>query len=121
MNAMLVSGGYPWTVIRGEDRNNCPGALDRASIDMDIQTVRGTHCEEGAIVDESSGNQVAQTLTGSRTEERESWMHFQQSGTSLRRMSHPANRFYLHRGNDGWQTRLKVRMFGRFSAQRNFA
>jgi Fic family protein len=36
MNAMLASGGYPWTVIRVEDRDAYLFALDRASIDMDI-------------------------------------------------------------------------------------
>ena len=36
MNAMLASGGYPWTVIRLRDRNAYLGALDSASIDMDI-------------------------------------------------------------------------------------
>ena len=36
MNAMLASGGYPWTVVRVEDRNAYLAALDRASIDMDI-------------------------------------------------------------------------------------
>lgn len=36
MNAMLSSGGYPWTVIRVEDRDAYLTALDRASIDMDI-------------------------------------------------------------------------------------
>jgi fido (protein-threonine AMPylation protein) len=36
MNAMLASGGYPWTVVRVEDRNAYLDALDRASIDMDI-------------------------------------------------------------------------------------
>ena len=36
MNAMLASGGYPWTVIRVEDRSKYLAALDRASIDMDI-------------------------------------------------------------------------------------
>jgi hypothetical protein len=36
MNVMLASGGYPWTVIRVEDRNTYLSALDRASIDMDI-------------------------------------------------------------------------------------
>ena len=34
--AMLASGGYPWTVIRVEDRTSYLTALDRASIDMDI-------------------------------------------------------------------------------------
>jgi len=37
MNAMLASGGYPWTVIRVEDRNAHLAALDRASIDMRIE------------------------------------------------------------------------------------
>jgi Fic family protein len=37
MNAMLSSGGYPWTVIRVEDRNAYLAALDRASIDMNIE------------------------------------------------------------------------------------
>lgn len=37
MNAMLASGGYPWTVVRVEDRDAYLTALDRASIDMDIK------------------------------------------------------------------------------------
>ncbi|MGJ5818011.1 Fic family protein [Paludibaculum fermentans] len=37
MNAMLASGGYPWTVIRVDDRDSYLSALDRASIDMDIE------------------------------------------------------------------------------------
>jgi fido (protein-threonine AMPylation protein) len=36
MNAMLASGGYPWTIIRVEDRDVYLSALDRASIDGDI-------------------------------------------------------------------------------------
>ena len=36
MNAMLASGGYPWTVIRVEDRDAYLAVLDRASIDLDI-------------------------------------------------------------------------------------
>jgi hypothetical protein len=36
MNVMLASGGFPWTVIRVEDRNSYLDALDRASIDTDI-------------------------------------------------------------------------------------
>lgn len=36
MNALLASGGYPWTVIRVEDRAGYLTALDHASIDMDI-------------------------------------------------------------------------------------
>ena len=37
MNAMLASGGYPWTVIKVEDRNGYLAALDRASIEMKIE------------------------------------------------------------------------------------
>ena len=37
MNAMLASGGYPWTVIRVEDRAAYLQALDSASIDGDIR------------------------------------------------------------------------------------
>jgi len=36
MNVMLASGGYPWTIIRVRDRKVYLTALDRASIDMDI-------------------------------------------------------------------------------------
>jgi hypothetical protein len=36
MNALRVSGGYPWTVVRAEDRAAYLAAFDRASIDMDI-------------------------------------------------------------------------------------
>jgi Fic family protein len=37
MNAMLASGGYPWTVIEVGDRTAYLSALDRASIELDIQ------------------------------------------------------------------------------------
>jgi hypothetical protein len=37
MNAMLASGGYPWTVVRVEDRKTYLTALDSASIDQDIR------------------------------------------------------------------------------------
>ena len=37
MNAMLASGGYPWTVIRVEDRRRYLDALDRASLARDIR------------------------------------------------------------------------------------
>ena len=35
MNVLLASGGYPWTVVRVEDRAAYLNALDRASIDVD--------------------------------------------------------------------------------------
>jgi fido (protein-threonine AMPylation protein) len=37
MNAMLASGGYPWTVIRVEDRDAYLAVLDRASIDVNME------------------------------------------------------------------------------------
>lgn len=37
MNAMLASGGYPWTVIRLEDRDDYLAALEAASVDQDIE------------------------------------------------------------------------------------
>ena len=36
MNAMLASGGYPWTVIRVDDRDVYMDTLERASVDMKI-------------------------------------------------------------------------------------
>ena len=36
MNAMLASGGYPWTTIRVEDRNAYMSALEAASVETDI-------------------------------------------------------------------------------------
>ena len=37
MNAMLASGGYPWTVVRVEDRARYLAALDSASINLNIE------------------------------------------------------------------------------------
>lgn len=37
MNAMLASGGYPWTIIPVEKRNNYMAALEKASINQDIK------------------------------------------------------------------------------------
>jgi Fic family protein len=37
MNAVLASGGYPWTVVRVEDRTRYLHALDSASTDLDIE------------------------------------------------------------------------------------
>ncbi|MDE0152475.1 MAG: Fic family protein [Gammaproteobacteria bacterium] len=36
MNAMLASGGYPWTVIRVEDRGSYLAALEASSVGQDI-------------------------------------------------------------------------------------
>ena len=43
MNVMLASGGYPWTVIRLEDRARYLRALDRASLEQDIQPFAEAH------------------------------------------------------------------------------
>ena len=37
MNAMLASGGYPWTVIPVEERKTYMAALERASVDHNIK------------------------------------------------------------------------------------
>jgi len=37
MNALLASGGYPWTIIRHEDRAEYLAALDKASIEQDLR------------------------------------------------------------------------------------
>lgn len=37
MNAMLASGGYPWTVVRVEDRDRYLAGLESASVDMDVR------------------------------------------------------------------------------------
>jgi fido (protein-threonine AMPylation protein) len=36
MNILLASGGYPWTVVRVDDRSEYLHALDHASIDLDL-------------------------------------------------------------------------------------
>ena len=41
MNAMLASGGYPWTVIRVEDRAAYLAVLYRASMDIKIEPFAG--------------------------------------------------------------------------------
>jgi Fic family protein len=37
MNLFLASGGYPWTVVRVEDREEYMGALESASVDDDAR------------------------------------------------------------------------------------
>jgi Fic family protein len=37
MNAMLASGGYPWTVIPVEERERYMKVLELASVDQDIK------------------------------------------------------------------------------------
>lgn len=37
MNTMFAAGGYPWTVIRVEDRDHYMAALEAASVERDVQ------------------------------------------------------------------------------------
>jgi Fic family protein len=37
MNVMLCSGGYPWTIIPVEQRTVYMAALEKASVDLDIE------------------------------------------------------------------------------------
>jgi len=37
MNVMLTSGGYPWTVIRMEQRAVYMAALEAASVDLNLR------------------------------------------------------------------------------------
>ena len=37
MNALLASGGYPWTVTRVDDRDAYLASLERANIDQDME------------------------------------------------------------------------------------
>jgi hypothetical protein len=41
MNAMMASGGYPWTVIPVTDRNAYVNALEKASVGEDIAPFAG--------------------------------------------------------------------------------
>lgn len=36
INAMLASGGYPWTVVRVEDRDRYLACLETVSIEMNV-------------------------------------------------------------------------------------
>jgi hypothetical protein len=38
MNVMLASGGYPWTIVPVEQRNDYMAALESASVDQDIKS-----------------------------------------------------------------------------------
>ena len=41
MNVMMVSGGYPWTVITVERRADYMAALEAASVNQDIKPFAG--------------------------------------------------------------------------------
>ena len=55
MNVMLASGGYPWTIIRVQDRDTYLAALESASIDQDIEPFAGFVAEQVARSQEQMG------------------------------------------------------------------
>ncbi len=55
MNVMLASGGYPWTVIRVQDRDTYLAALENASIDQDIEPFARFVAEQVACSQEQMG------------------------------------------------------------------
>ena len=61
MNAMLASGGYPWTVIRVEDRKGYLAALDSASIDMKIEPFAGFIAERVRLSMKQASARVKRT------------------------------------------------------------
>jgi hypothetical protein len=54
MNTMLAAAGYPWTVIRVEDRDAYMGALESASVHMNIGVCR-LPCRAHEMVDGAGG------------------------------------------------------------------
>ena len=55
MNVMLASGGYPWTVIRVQDRDAYLAALESASVDQDIEPFAEFVAEQVARSQEEMG------------------------------------------------------------------
>ena len=49
MNAMLASGGYPWTILRVTRRENYMKALEQASVGRDIVAFTKFVAEEMAV------------------------------------------------------------------------
>jgi hypothetical protein len=37
MNSLFASGGYPWTIVRVEERDQYMGSLEAASVDGDVR------------------------------------------------------------------------------------
>ena len=55
MNVMLASGGYPWTIIRVQDRDAYLAALESASIEQDIEPFAGFVAEQVTRSQEEMG------------------------------------------------------------------
>jgi Fic family protein len=49
MNLMCAAGGYPWTIIRVEDRDTYLAALESASVDGDIEPFARFLAEQVAV------------------------------------------------------------------------
>lgn len=57
MNVMLASGGYPWTIIRVQDRDAYLAALESASVDHEIEPFARFVAEQVARSQEQMGNE----------------------------------------------------------------
>jgi len=55
MNVLLASGGYPWTVIRVDDRDAYLASLERASIHHDMEPFARFLAERVALALELAG------------------------------------------------------------------
>ena len=55
MNVLLASGGYPWTVIRVDDRDACLASLESASINQDMEPFARFLAERVALALELAG------------------------------------------------------------------
>jgi len=67
MNTMLASGGYPWTIVRMEDRARYLQALDSASIDLNIEPFAAFLTERVAwSIEQSTMSRPAPTVRNVR-------------------------------------------------------
>jgi Fic family protein len=69
MNVMFASGGYPWTVVRVEDRSRYLDALDRASIDSNIEPFASFLAERVAWSASHASESPALIASGNRFRE----------------------------------------------------
>jgi Fic family protein len=63
MNVMLASGGYPWTTVPLERRNDYMAALESASVRQDIEPFAGFI---GSLVDAGLRGQAVPPVPGGR-------------------------------------------------------
>jgi len=62
MNSMLASGGYPWTVIRVEDRDSYMASLEQASVNGNIERLPSLLCIRAKTNGSSTEANAAQAL-----------------------------------------------------------